>query len=79
MGMCKDETYTRKFGPYVAYWKNTLDLLSSFLPTQNSTLLESFCPSNNWKSNHVRGAIPPIVDVGLRDLVIVPYCGPKNM
>jgi hypothetical protein len=24
-------------------------------------------------------AIPPIIDVDLEDLVIIPYCGPKNM
>jgi hypothetical protein len=42
MGMCKDETYARKLGPYVAYWENILELLSNLLPIQNSTFLEGF-------------------------------------
>jgi hypothetical protein len=79
MGMCKHETYATKLGPYVAYWENILELLSNPLPTQNSTLLEGFWPSSNWRCNHMQSAIPPIVDVNPEDLVIVPYCGPKNM
>jgi len=27
MGMCKDETYARKLGPYMDYWKNILDYI----------------------------------------------------
>jgi hypothetical protein len=53
MGMCKDETYARKLGPYVAYWENILELLLNPLPIQNSTLLEGFWRSSNSKSNHV--------------------------
>jgi hypothetical protein len=28
MAMCKDETYTKKLGPYMVYWENILELLS---------------------------------------------------
>jgi hypothetical protein len=31
------------------------------------------------RSNHVQGGIPPIVDVDLKNLVITPYYGLKNM
>ncbi len=79
MGMWKDETYAKKLSPYMVYWENILELLSNLLPIQNSTLLESFWPLRNWRSNHMQGAIPPIVDVDPKDLVITPYCGPKNM
>ncbi len=78
MGMCEDETYAIKLGPYMAYWENILGL-SNPLPTQNSTFLEGFWPFDNWRSNHVRSSIPPIIDANLEDLVIAPYCGPKNM
>jgi len=27
MGMCKDETYTRKLDPYMDYWKKILDYI----------------------------------------------------
>jgi hypothetical protein len=47
MGMCKDETYAKKLGPYVACWENILELLSNPLPSQNSTLLEGFWSSTN--------------------------------
>jgi hypothetical protein len=53
MGMCKDETYARMFGPCVAYWGNILELLLNPLAPQNSTLLEGFWSSNNWRSNHM--------------------------
>ncbi len=79
MGMCKDETYAKKLGPYVACWENILELLSNPLPSQNSTLLEGFWSSTNQRCNHVQGAIPPIVDASCKDLIIAPYCGPKNM
>jgi hypothetical protein len=76
-GLCNDETYAKKLGPYVAYWENILKLLSNPLPTQNSTLLEGFWPSCNWRFNHVQGAIPPIIDVDLEDPIIPPYYGPR--
>jgi hypothetical protein len=48
MGMCKDETYARKYSPYMDYWKTSfIILLSKPLPTQNSTFLEGFWPLNN--------------------------------
>ncbi len=79
MGMYKDEIYAIKLGPYVVYWENILELLSNPLPIQNSTLLEGFWPFNNWRFNHVQGAIPPVVDVDFKDPIITPYCGPKNI
>jgi hypothetical protein len=79
MGMCKDETYARKFGSYVAYGENILELLLNLLPHQNSTLLEGFWSSNNWRSNHMWSAISTIVDADLKDSIIAPYCDPKNM
>jgi hypothetical protein len=27
MGMCKDETYTRKLGPYTDYWKSIVEYI----------------------------------------------------
>jgi hypothetical protein len=47
MGMCKDETYVRKLGPYLDYWDNIPKLLSKPLPNQSSTFLKGFRPSNN--------------------------------
>jgi hypothetical protein len=29
MGMCTDETYAKKLGPYMVYYKNILELLSN--------------------------------------------------
>jgi hypothetical protein len=43
----------KNLGPYVAYYKNILELLSNPLPIQNSALLEGFWPSYNWRFNHV--------------------------
>jgi hypothetical protein len=71
--MHKDETYAIKLGPYMDYWENILELLLNPLPIQNSTHLEGFWLSNNWRFSHVQSAIPPIVDVDLEDLVIAPY------
>jgi hypothetical protein len=79
MGMYKDETYTIKLGRYVVYWENILELLPNPLPIQNPTLLEGFWLSSNWRSNHVQGAIPPIVDVDFKDPIIISYCGPINI
>jgi hypothetical protein len=79
IGICKDEPYVQKLGPYLDYWKNILELLSKPLPTQNSTLLEGFWPLSNWISSHMWGATPPIVDVDCKDRIITPYCGPKTM
>ncbi len=31
MGMCEDEIYARKLGPYVDYWENIFELLSKRL------------------------------------------------
>jgi hypothetical protein len=58
IGMCKDEPYVQKLGPYLDYWENILELLWKPLSTQNSTLLEGFWPSSNWRSNHMWSAIP---------------------
>jgi len=77
--MCKDETYAIKLGPYMDYWENILELLLNLLPTQNSTHLRCFWLSNNWQFNHEQGAILPITDVDLEDLIIAPYWSPKNM
>ncbi len=57
---------------YVDYWEDVLLHLSKPLPTQRSTLLEGFGPSNNWKLNYVRVELlftKPIVD--LEALVIL--------
>jgi len=42
MGMCKDETYAKKLGPYVDYFKNIFELLSKPLLTQNSNYWKVF-------------------------------------
>jgi hypothetical protein len=42
MGMCKDETYARKLGPYVDYWENIFELLSKPLLIQNSNCWKVF-------------------------------------
>jgi hypothetical protein len=41
MGMCKDETYAKKLGPYMDYWEKIFELLSKPLLTQFK-LLEGF-------------------------------------
>lgn len=61
IGMCKDKSYVQKLGPHLNYWENILELLSKPLPSQNSTLSEGFWPPSNWKSNHMWGAIPPLL------------------
>jgi len=42
MGICKDETYARKLGPYVDYWEDIFELLSKPLLTQNSNCWKVF-------------------------------------
>jgi hypothetical protein len=56
-----------------------LELLSRSIPQHNSILLEGFWLSNNWRVNYEQASIPTIVDVDLKNLVIPPYFGPKNM
>ncbi len=41
--------------------------------------MEGFWPSSNWRANYESASICTIVDVDLEGLVILPYCGPKNM
>jgi hypothetical protein len=79
MGMCKDETYAKKFGPYLDYWENILELLSKPLPTQSSTLLEGIWPSNNWKFNHVRGVIPLLLMLILKTQLSLHIVVPKTL
>jgi hypothetical protein len=79
MGMCKDEIYVMKLHSYVAYWENILKFLSNPLPLQNSTLLEGFRLPAIGGLIMCKVPIPPIVDVDVENLVITPYCGPKNM
>jgi hypothetical protein len=78
MGMCKDETYAKQFGPYLDYWENILELLSKPLPTQSSTLLEGIWPSNNWKFNHVRGVIPFLLMLILKTQLSLDIVVPKT-
>jgi hypothetical protein len=42
MGMCKDETYARKLGSYLDYFKNIFELLSKPLLIQNSNCWKVF-------------------------------------
>jgi hypothetical protein len=43
MGMWKDESYARKLGPYMDYWKNILEhIVVKTFANSNSTLLEGF-------------------------------------
>ncbi len=42
-------------------------------------LLEGFWFSNNYKDNYEHASIPIIVDVDLKDPIILPYCGPKSL
>ncbi len=75
----KDDTYACVMNPNVDYWKMLLHLSKS-LPPQSLILLEGFWPSNNWRSNHVRGFLPNTFDViDAKDPIIPPYYGPKNM
>jgi hypothetical protein len=41
--------------------------------------LEGFWPSSNWRANYECASIPTVVDVDLKDLVILPYCGLRSM
>jgi hypothetical protein len=79
-GMEQSITYVMKMNPYVDYWKDILFHLSKPLLAQRSILLKGFWPCNNWKLNYARVELPsttPVID--LEDLVICPYCGPKNL
>ncbi len=42
MGICKDETYAIKLGPYMDYFENIFELLSKPLLTQNSNCWKAF-------------------------------------
>jgi hypothetical protein len=79
LGMSKDDLYFRVMGSYVKYWENILELLLKPIPWRSSILLEGFWPSSNWKTNYERTPIPIVVDVDPKDLIILPYCGPKSM
>jgi len=75
-----NEMYARVMKPYIEYQEGILECLSKPILQQSPILLEGFWPIRNWKVNHVRLSIPfvPILD-DMEDLVIPPYCGPKNM
>ncbi len=79
LGMSKDDSYSRIMGPYVKYWENILELLLKPIPWQNSILLKGFWPFSNWRSNYECTSIPTIVDVDLKDPIILPYCGARSM
>jgi len=66
--------------PYIEYWKGILKCLSKPIPLQNLVLSKGFWRTSNWKVNHARFSIPyiPIFD-HIENLVILPYCGRKNM
>jgi hypothetical protein len=69
-----------KMSLYVDYSKDILLHLSKPLPTQRSTFLESFWPSNNWKLNYVKVELLSIrLVVDLENPVMHPYCGPENL
>jgi hypothetical protein len=42
-------------------------------------LLEGFWFFNNYKDNYEHASIPIIVDVDLKDPIILPYCWPKSL
>jgi hypothetical protein len=79
MGMCKDETYAKKT------WLHTLIIGITFL----SYYYQNLCQLKVQPSWKVFGlqTIKDLIkckmsfpsNVDLEDLVIIPYCGPKNM
>jgi len=72
--------YVKIMKPYIEYWKGILKCLSKPIPLQSLVFSKGFWLTSNWKVNHVRFLIPsiPIFD-DIKNLVILPYCGPKNM
>jgi hypothetical protein len=72
--------YARVMEPYTKYWEAILECLSNLIPQQSHVLLEGFWPTSIWKINHVKFFSPfvPILN-DMEDLVILPYCWPKNM
>jgi len=46
-GFARMKPMLKNLAPYFDYWDNIPKLLSKPLPTQSSTLLEGFQPSNN--------------------------------
>jgi len=66
-------------GPYVKYWENILELLLKPIPWQSSILLKGFWPFSNWRSNYECTSIPTVVDVDLKDPIILQYCGARSM
>jgi len=68
-----------KMNLYVDYWEDILLHLSKPLFAQGCTFLENFWPSSNWKLNYAKVELPSITSIVPKDLVIHPYCGPKNL
>jgi hypothetical protein len=79
-GTEQSATYAMKMSPYVDYLKDILLHLSKPLLAQRSILLKGFWLSNNWKLNYAKvKLLSRRLVVNLEDLVIHPYCGPKNL
>ncbi len=53
---------------------------SKLFPFQSSILLEGFWASSNWKYKYAKVSLPSTMEVvDLENLVVHPYCGPKNL
>jgi hypothetical protein len=68
-----------KMNLYVDYWEDILLHLSKPLFVQGCTFLENFWPSSNWKLNYAKVEFPSTTLIVPKDLVIHPYCGPRNL
>ncbi len=79
-GIKQSTNYAMKMNPYVDYQEDILLHLSKPLLGQGCIFLEDFWPFSNWKLNYVKTKLSSIMSVGdSKDLVIRPYCGPKNL
>ncbi len=63
MGSAQSSIYEMKMKSYVEYYENVLLHLSRLLLPQNTTLLEGFWPSSNWRSNYVRTSLSTMMDI----------------
>ena len=74
----------RDMHSYVQYWEDILEELHQPIPRASPSLLEGFWPNTDWTTstpplNGDHGKFHPMdIDVTSEDVLLEPYCGPKN-